>query len=244
MDLTEPGHFEVDLVHHCGGTTSGQYVYTLQMVDIATGWSERIAILGRSYLVMQDAFERILQRLPFAVCELHPDNGGEFLNHHLLRYWSDAMPGLALSRSRPYQKNDHRSVEQKNSSSAHAYLGQQRLDTVADTEALDRFYDGMWVYSTPSSGHATQRQQALPTTNGIFKVRRRSTKLSETTTAPISARGDATVRTRQTLAPELDRMSANGQVRSRQDHRGPPRAKRDSRRGTSRCGSLQRWCSD
>ena len=115
-DLTEPGHFEVDLVHHCGGTTSGQYVYTLQMVDIATGWSERIAILGRSYLVMQDAFERILQRLPFAVCELHPDNGGEFLNHHLLRYWSDAMPGVALSRSRPYQKNDNRFVEQKNSS--------------------------------------------------------------------------------------------------------------------------------
>ena len=113
-DLLEPGHFEVDLVHHCGATSSGQYVCTLQMVDIATGWSERVAVLGRSYLVMQDAFERILQRLPFAVRELHPDNGSEFLNHHLLRFWTRSMPGLEVSRSRPYQKNDNRFVEQKN----------------------------------------------------------------------------------------------------------------------------------
>ena len=44
-----PGHFETDLVHHCGATASGQYVHTLQMVDVATGWSERVAILGRGY---------------------------------------------------------------------------------------------------------------------------------------------------------------------------------------------------
>lgn len=39
----EPGHFETDLVHHCGLSTSGQYVHTLQMIDVATGWSERVA---------------------------------------------------------------------------------------------------------------------------------------------------------------------------------------------------------
>ena len=76
----EPGHFEVDLVHHCGVSTEGQYVHTLQMVDVATGWSECAAILGRSYLVMQDGFQRILKRLPFPVVEIHPDNGAEFFN--------------------------------------------------------------------------------------------------------------------------------------------------------------------
>ncbi len=173
-DLTEPGHFEVDLVHHCGETTSGQYVYTLQMVDIATGWSERVAVLGRSYLVMQDAFERILKRLPFAVRELHPDNGSEFLNHHLLRYWPHAMPGVALSRSRPYQKNDNRFVEQKNSSLVRAYLGQERLDTVAHTEALNRFYDGMWLYyNCFQPVMRLSAKEVLPTTNGIPHVRRR-----------------------------------------------------------------------
>ena len=43
----EPGHFEVDLVLHCGVSASGQYVHTLQMIDVATGWSERVATLGR-----------------------------------------------------------------------------------------------------------------------------------------------------------------------------------------------------
>jgi hypothetical protein len=54
-DEHRPGHFEVDLVHHCGPTSSGHYVHTMQMIDVATGWSERVAVLGRSQLVMEDA---------------------------------------------------------------------------------------------------------------------------------------------------------------------------------------------
>src|SRR3989304_4644878 len=73
-DEPRPGHFEVDLVHHCGLSASGQYVHTLQMVDVATGWSERAATLGRSYLAVQDAFRPILARLPFKVLEIHPHN--------------------------------------------------------------------------------------------------------------------------------------------------------------------------
>lgn len=172
-DLKEPGYFEVDLVHHCGETSSGQYVCTLQMVDIATGWSERVAVLGRSYLVMRDAFARILQRLPFAVRELHPDNGSEFLNNHLLRYWPQAMPGVEISRSRPYQKNDNRFVEQKNSSLVREYLGQTRFDTVAHTEALNHFYDGMWLYyNCFQPVMRLTAKELLPTTNGIPQIRR------------------------------------------------------------------------
>jgi hypothetical protein len=52
----EPGHFEVDLVHHCGHTASGDYVHTMQMIDVTSGWSERVAVLGRSYLVMELVF--------------------------------------------------------------------------------------------------------------------------------------------------------------------------------------------
>lgn len=127
----EPGHFEVDLVHHSGPSSSGDYIHTLQMVDVATGWSELAAVLGRSYLVVQDAFSRILARLPFPVREVHPDNGSEFLNYHLIQYWRERVQGVRLSRSRPYQKNDNRFVEQKNSSLVRAYLGYDRLDSVA-----------------------------------------------------------------------------------------------------------------
>ncbi len=143
---SEPGHFELDLVHHAGRSSSGDYVHTLQMVDVATGWSERVALLGRSYLVMRDAFKRILARLPFPVLEFHPDNGSEFFNAHVLRFWGQKIPGLHLSRSRPWHKNDNRFVEQKNKSLVRAYLGDERLDTTEQTNALNSLYDKMWLY--------------------------------------------------------------------------------------------------
>jgi hypothetical protein len=142
----QPGHFEVDLVHHCGDSTSGQYVHTLQMTDVATGWCEPVAILGRSYLVMQDGFEHVQQRLPFPILELHPDNGAEFLNDFMLHFWKQHTPQASLSRSRPYHKNDNRFVEENNSSLVRAYLGYQRLDSVAQTTLLNQLYDKLWLY--------------------------------------------------------------------------------------------------
>jgi hypothetical protein len=142
----QPGYFEVDTVHHCGVSASGEYLCTVQMIDVATGWSERYAVLGRSYLVMEDAFRCMLARLPFPVLEIHPDNGSEFFNYHLLRFWQEIVQNVTLSRSRPYHKNDNRIVEQKNSSLVRDYLGYDRLDTVAQTLALNRVYDKMWLY--------------------------------------------------------------------------------------------------
>jgi hypothetical protein len=39
---------------------SGEFACSLHMVDVATGWSEIAAILGKSQLVVADAFGRIL----------------------------------------------------------------------------------------------------------------------------------------------------------------------------------------
>jgi hypothetical protein len=143
---TEPGHFETDLVHHCGSVTTGQYAHTLQLVDVATGWSERIAMLGRSHTRLEDAFARIQPRLPFAIRELHPDNGGEFFNTYLLTFWSKEVAGAAITRSRPYHKNDNRFVEQRNQSHVREYLGHQRFDTITQTLAINRLYEKLWVY--------------------------------------------------------------------------------------------------
>jgi len=88
----------------------------------------------------------VLARLPFPVRQIHPDNGSEFFNHHLLRFWREKVPGVSLSRSRPYHKNDNRFVEQKNDTLVRAYLSHERLDTVAQTLALNHLYDKMWVY--------------------------------------------------------------------------------------------------
>jgi hypothetical protein len=142
----EPGHFEADLVHHCGSATTGDYVHTLQLIDVATAWSERVAVLGRSFRVMRDAFHHILTRLPFGLREIHPDNGGEFFSHHLLTFWGERIHGLTLSRSRPWQKNDNRFVEQKNDTLVRGYLGHERLDSVAQTRALNTLYEDLWTY--------------------------------------------------------------------------------------------------
>jgi len=142
----QPGHLEVDLVHHCGISTSGLYVHTLQMVDVATGWSECAAILGRSYLVVADAFARLERRLPFPVLEVHPDNGPEFLNHHILHYWTDRTSPIAFSRSRPFHKNDNRFVEENNFSLVRAYVGYARLDTAEQTNRLNQLFELLSVF--------------------------------------------------------------------------------------------------
>lgn len=145
-DEREPGHLEVDLVHHCGRSAQGEYVHTLQLVDVATGWSELRAVLGRSYRVMEAGFAAILARLPFPVVEIHPDNGSEFFNDHLLRFWQAQAPGLRWSRSRPYHKNDNRFVEQRNGDLVRGYVGHERLDSAAQVHALNSLYELIWRY--------------------------------------------------------------------------------------------------
>jgi hypothetical protein len=142
--IREPGHFEIDLVLHCGPSNSGEFMCSLQMLDMLTAWSERAAILGRSYAVVEDAYYRILGRLPFPILEAHPDNGSEFINHLSVHFWCDIMQGVSLSRSRPYQKNDNRMIEQKNSPLVRDFFGYDRLDTVEQVQLANRFYDKAW----------------------------------------------------------------------------------------------------
>ena len=171
---SEPGHFETDLVHHCGYSAAGDYVHTLQLIDVATGWSERVAVLGRSYRVMADGFQRVLHRLPFAVREIHPDNGGEFFNDHLLRFWGQQVTGIRLSRSRPWRKNDNRFVEQKNHTLVRSFLGNERLDSVAQTHALNQLYDRMWLfYNLFQPVMRLKEKTYLPNGDGTHRLQRR-----------------------------------------------------------------------
>ena len=116
------------------------------MIDVATGWSERVVVLGRGYQAMQAGFGRILERVPFAIVEVHPDNGSEFFTHHLLRFWKEKVSGVQLSRSRPYHKNDNRFVEQKDATLVRQYVGTLRLDTPEQVAALNALYEKMWLY--------------------------------------------------------------------------------------------------
>lgn len=136
-NTTEPGHCEVDLVYHSGASVAGEFGHTIQMVDVATGWSERVAVMGRGQRAMEAGFKHILGRVPFPLVELHPDNGSEFFNAHLVRFWKESVVGVHLSRSRPYQKND---------TLVRQYFGDLRFDRCEEIEAMNALYEQMWVY--------------------------------------------------------------------------------------------------
>ena len=103
---------------------------------------------------------------------LHPDNGSEFLNDHLLRFARQVLPDVQIARSRPRRKNDNRFVEQKNSSLVRAYLGEERLDTVAQTRALNAIYDQMWLYyNFFQPVLRLQAKESIPTGAGGYRTK-------------------------------------------------------------------------
>jgi hypothetical protein len=127
-----PGYLEADTVAHCGGSTMGEYINTLTMVDIATTWIEARAVFGKGSTPIVHAIEDIEQQLPFDILGYDCDNGTEVLNSHVLRYFRDerierGRPPVHVTRSREYKKNDNAHVEQKNNSVARRWLGYERL---------------------------------------------------------------------------------------------------------------------
>jgi hypothetical protein len=95
---------------------------------------------------MQEAFSNFLTQCPIPVLEVHPDNGPEFINDHLRRFFADKFTGATYSRSRPWQKNDNRFVEQKNYTLVRAYLGRENFTTQQQADLLNELYGLMRIY--------------------------------------------------------------------------------------------------
>lgn len=133
-----PGAFQGDLVAHCGETTAGFYLNSLVLVDVATSWSAFEILWGKGQSRVAAGVHRSRQRLPLRMRELHNDNGGEFLNHVLYPYCQ--REGIALTRGRPYQKNDQAYVEQKNGAVVRRQVGYDRYSSKAAYTQFQRLY--------------------------------------------------------------------------------------------------------
>ena len=140
----KPGFLEADLVPHCGDSPEGFYLNTLSTVDIATGWSECVAVWGKGQERAGSAVHRVRQRLPFPLLGLDSDNGGEFINQHLFAYCQREK--ITFTRSRSYKKNDNCHVEQKNWSVVRRLIGYDRYNSRAAYETLNRIYDLLRLY--------------------------------------------------------------------------------------------------
>jgi len=137
-DRTLPGQVQVDLVEHCGQSTTGLYGNTVSCAEIAFGWWEGETILGSGKERSCDALDRARKRMPFRWIHAHPDNDSSFINWHLFSYCE--VEGIKFSRSRPYKKNDNNFVEQKNSTHVRAVIGHLRYDTEKELEIINSLY--------------------------------------------------------------------------------------------------------
>lgn len=127
-DESRPGYFEADTVAHCGGSLEGSYVNTLNLVDIATGWTVQRAIWGKGENGVFAALKSIESILPFRIRGFDSDNGKEFLNYRLYKYFHRREKPVEFTRSRAYKKNDNAHIEEKNWTVVRQYLGYERLD--------------------------------------------------------------------------------------------------------------------
>lgn len=122
------GWLEVDTVALCGGSTAGEFVWMTDGVDYATTWVELRAMWGRGQAAPLETLRDIEAGLPFALLGLDSDNGGEFLNHHVLRWLQQRPRPVFMTRSRPYKKDDNAHVEQKNWTHIRQCFGYERHD--------------------------------------------------------------------------------------------------------------------
>ncbi len=139
---TDPGWCETDTVAHCGETLVGTFIYSLNLTDVATSWSEQVAIMGKGERAAVTGIDAARMRLPFRLLGLDSDNGSEFINWHLERY--TRKHHITFTRSRPYKKNDNAHVEQKNWTAIRQLVGYQRMDTKEQLELLNDLYQNEW----------------------------------------------------------------------------------------------------
>jgi hypothetical protein len=147
-DVTLPGYLEIDLVSHSGASAAGEFLYTLDCVDIATGWVERQAVMGKGQHGIVEALSQIEQRLPFRLRGIDSDNGSEFINAHLFNFCQQRPKdqSVQFTRSRPYKKDDNAHVEQKNWTHVRKLLGWQRYDTAEALQRINSLYEKLRIF--------------------------------------------------------------------------------------------------
>jgi hypothetical protein len=143
-DETHPGFLEADMVAHCGETTAGMYISTLDLVDIATGWTEQRAVWGKGERGVLEQIADVESSLPFPLLGFDCDNGSEFLNYHLLRHFTERTKPVSFTRSRAYHKDDNAHIEQKNWTHVRQWLGYERFGDPRIVALLNDLYRNEW----------------------------------------------------------------------------------------------------
>jgi hypothetical protein len=138
------GWLEVDTVALCGGSVAGEFVWMVDGVDYATTWVELRAMWGRGQAGTLAALQDMEACLPFSLLGLDSDNGGEFLNHHVLKWLQKRPQPVFMTRSRPFKKDDNAHVEQKNWTHVRQCFGYERHDNPELVEPINGLVKGAY----------------------------------------------------------------------------------------------------
>jgi hypothetical protein len=144
-DEKMPGFMEMDLVAHCGSTTAGEYINTLDMTDIHTGWTETRAVINKAQTHVFNALKSIRSDLPFELLGVDSDSGAEFINNEMYRYCRNEK--ILFTRSRPYMKNDGCHVEQKNWHIVRRNIGYGRYEGKEAVRVMNEYYARLRLYT-------------------------------------------------------------------------------------------------
>ncbi len=156
-DEQMPGFVEMDLVAHCGETTAGEFLHTLNVVDIETRWTEPVALPNKGQKATFEGIQTMRHRLPFPLLGIDSDSGGEFIpgqpalavqgifdNHHLYKYCKDEQ--ITFTRARPYKKNDQAHVEQRNWTVVRQVVGYARYESPEALILLNIIYQDLRLF--------------------------------------------------------------------------------------------------
>lgn len=173
-DDAVPGFVEIDLVGHEGGNNQGEFCFTLDITDIATGWTETRSVRNKAQKWVFAAIKDATAAFPFPILGIDSDNGSEFINWELFR-WCE-QENLTFTRSRSGNKNDGAHVEQKNWHIVRQTVGYHRYDTPGELELLNR----IWALQRLLTNHFGPQQKLLTKTRTGAKV----TKTYDTPATP------------------------------------------------------------
>jgi hypothetical protein len=143
-DVDQPGYLEADAVAHCGESLAGDFIWSITLTDVFSQWTDNRATWNKGATAVLARVREIEAALPFAIRGFDVDNGAEFLNHHLWRYFMDRPEPVGFARSRPYHKDDQAHVEQKNWTHVRQLLGYKRLQNPQLVEPINALYREAW----------------------------------------------------------------------------------------------------
>ena len=145
LPILEPGFVEADTVAHCGSSLEGDFINSLTVTDIFSGWTEVRAVWGKNGRAIMDAVDEIENTLPFKIKVFASDSGSEFLNNDLWNHFQDREVKIPFVRGRPKMKNDNAHVEQRNWTHVRQLLGYDRLDNNRDLTFINDLYKNYWL---------------------------------------------------------------------------------------------------